>query len=179
MDQYQIVVLGDTTESKYNTSTIDTIDDAFEMKLMIDNLPCVVKLLDGNKTDALILVYSIISFEKFRRIEHYCKKIFNSITRTTFSTPIIIVGDNLDKVNEREVSRNEGLQLAEKYKCEFLEVSTKTALNVEKCIHTLVRMIRRNNEDEKNMNLKDWNGKERNQDTKIMKCNIFKNVLEM
>ncbi|RHZ59344.1 hypothetical protein Glove_364g42 [Diversispora epigaea] len=166
MNQYQIVVLGDSAESKFLLSnyTDGTKEDGHEISNHLIRT-----------SEALILVYSITSFEKFRHIEHYCKKIVNSITRTTFSTPIIIVGDNLDRVNEREVSRNEGLQLAEKYKCEFLEVSTKTALNVEKCIHTLVRMIRKNNEDEKNMNLKDWNGKERNQ----VKCNILKNVLEM
>lgn len=98
---------------------------------------------------------------------------------TAFSIPIIIVGDNLEKLSEQEVPRSEGLQLAEKYRCEFLEVSTKTALNLEKCIHTLVRMIRKNNARAENINLKDWNGKERNEDMdmKIANCNILGDIL--
>ncbi len=58
----------------------------------------------------------------------------------TFS--MILVGNHCDKITEREVSREEGLNMARKLGCEFVEASAKTGVNVERSFYTLVRMIR-------------------------------------
>ncbi|CAG8454545.1 5040_t:CDS:2 [Acaulospora colombiana] len=107
--------------------------------------------------DAFLLVYSTTSRETFTRIEHHYNRIISvkrctccgvplAHRRSAFSIPIMLAGDNFDKVDKREVSREEGVRLAERLGCGFLETSTKTTLNVEICFYTLVRMIRENRE---------------------------------
>jgi GTPase KRas len=56
----------------------------------------------------------------------------------------MLVGNKCDKITEREVSREEGMNMARKLKCEFIESSAKTCVNVERAFYTVVRMIRSN-----------------------------------
>lgn len=58
----------------------------------------------------------------------------------------MLVGNKCDKVNEREVSRDEGQALANRLGCKFVESSAKTCVNVEKAYYTVVRMIREQRE---------------------------------
>lgn len=60
----------------------------------------------------------------------------------------ILVGNKYDKVYEREVSREEGAQLARTFGCDFLETSAKTAFNVERLFTTLVRLLRQTKQAE-------------------------------
>jgi GTPase KRas len=55
------------------------------------------------------------------------------------TVPIMLVGNKCDKVNEREVSREEGQALANRLGCKFVESSAKTCVNVEKAYFTVVR----------------------------------------
>jgi GTPase KRas protein len=59
-----------------------------------------------------------------------------------YDFPMILVGNKCDKVTEREVSREEGMNMARKLKCEFIESSARTCVNVERAFYTVVRMIR-------------------------------------
>ena len=54
----------------------------------------------------------------------------------------VLVGNKADKQLEREVTREEGMQLAKEFGCEFLETSAKTAQNVERLFTNLVRNLR-------------------------------------
>ena len=54
----------------------------------------------------------------------------------------MLVGNKCDKVQEREVSREEGAALARQFGCEFIETSAKTAQNVERVFTNLVRALR-------------------------------------
>ena len=54
----------------------------------------------------------------------------------------MLVGNKCDKTYEREVSKEEGAQLARQFGCEFIETSAKTAQNVERLFTTLVRALR-------------------------------------
>ncbi|CAG8748286.1 494_t:CDS:2 [Dentiscutata erythropus] len=56
--------------------------------------------------------------------------------------PIIIVGNGCEKTTEREVSLEEGEDLAKKLNCEFFETSSKQSINVCRAFYSLVRMIR-------------------------------------
>ena len=60
---------------------------------------------------------------------------------------MILVGNKCDKITEREVSREEGLDMARKLRCEFIETSAKTCVNVERAFFTIVRMIRSRREN--------------------------------
>ena len=60
----------------------------------------------------------------------------------------MLVGNKCDKQYEREVSRDEGAQLARTFGCDFLETSAKTAINVERLFTTLVRLLRQTKQAE-------------------------------
>ena len=55
------------------------------------------------------------------------------IRRVKKRDPILmmLVGNKCDKVQQREVSREEGAALAQHFGCNFLETSGKTGQNVE------------------------------------------------
>ena len=55
---------------------------------------------------------------------------------------MMLVGNKCDKVQQREVSREEGAALAQHFGCNFLETSGKTGQNVEDMFTDLVRALR-------------------------------------
>jgi GTPase KRas protein len=55
--------------------------------------------------------------------------------------PVLLVGNHCDKVLERQVSREEGVALAKRLQCAYLETSVPLAVNVERAFYTTVRMI--------------------------------------
>ena len=57
----------------------------------------------------------------------------------------MLVGNKCDKTYEREVSKEEGAQLARQFGCEFIETSAKQRINVDEAFSSLVREIRRYN----------------------------------
>jgi GTPase KRas protein len=116
--------------------------------------------------EGFVLVYSISSRSSFARIE----KFHNQIQRVKKSSqasspqylraaqhpsspssapaiyvpaPVMLVGNNCDKVAEREVSVQEGSGLARKLGCEFVEASPKNGINVRMAFYDVVRQIRR------------------------------------
>jgi GTPase KRas protein len=54
----------------------------------------------------------------------------------------ILIGNQSDKIFEREVSTDEGLALARTFGCSFMEASSKTAHNVELLFTNLIRALR-------------------------------------
>ncbi|XP_042961387.1 ras-related protein RABC1-like isoform X2 [Carya illinoinensis] len=53
----------------------------------------------------------------------------------------MLVGNKVDKEDERVVSKKEGIDFAREYGCLFLECSAKTRVNVEQCFEELVLKI--------------------------------------
>lgn len=93
-----------------------------------------------------LLVYSISSRSTFERVPIYRDQILR-VKEYRSNIPMILVGNMCDKITEREVSREEGLQMGKKLGCEFIETSAKTCVNIERSFYTVVRMIRRTRED--------------------------------
>ena len=54
----------------------------------------------------------------------------------------VLVGNQSDKVLEREVLKAEGVALAKSFGCPFMETSAKTAHNVELVFANLTRILR-------------------------------------
>jgi GTPase KRas protein len=93
----------------------------------------------SSEGQGFILVYSIASRATFERLDVFRQ----SMLRVKRQKPIfMLVGNKADKQLEREVTREEGMQLAKEFGCEFLETSAKTALNVERLFTNLVRNLR-------------------------------------
>lgn len=86
-----------------------------------------------------VLVYSIASRVSFERIEIFRQ----SMNRIKRGNPVfLLVGNKCDKSTEREVSYDEGVRLAEKYGCDFMETSARTSQNVENLFTNIVRTLR-------------------------------------
>ncbi|KAL1928120.1 hypothetical protein VTP01DRAFT_3036 [Rhizomucor pusillus] len=136
---------------KFHTFPIETydptIEDSYRKQVVIDDQPCVLEVLDtaGQEEytalrdqwirdgEGFLIVYSISSRSTFERVERFRDQIFR--VKDVTDVPLILVGNKSDKVTEREVSREEGIQMAKKLNCEFIETSAKTCVNVERSFY--------------------------------------------
>ncbi|KAJ3764803.1 ras protein [Lentinula raphanica] len=157
MDRWRITVLGDGAVGKTALAVRiydPTIEDAYRKQLIVDDRMCMVEVIDTAGQDnfitlrdqwvrdgqGFILVYSITSRSTFDHLDMFRQ----SMLRVKRGDPIfIIVGNQSDKNNEREVLKDEGAALARHFGCEFIETSAKTAQNVERIFIDLVRALRR------------------------------------
>jgi len=164
MDSWRVAVLGDGGVGKtalavqftlncFIESYDPTIEDAYRKQLLVDERMCFVEVIDTAGQDeyatlrdqwvregqGFILVYSIASRSTFDRLEIFRQ----SMMRVKRSRPIfMLVGNKSDKFTEREVSKEEGFQMAQSYGCEFMETSAKTSQNVENLFTHLIRSLR-------------------------------------
>ena len=86
--------------------------------------------------DGFFVVYSITIRRSFVEAENVIQEIYR--VRDDNSVPIVLVGNKCDLEDERQVSTEEGKDLADKYGIPFLETSAKTNHNVDKMFETLV-----------------------------------------
>ncbi|RHZ73549.1 hypothetical protein Glove_230g101 [Diversispora epigaea] len=142
------------------------MENLYRKQVVIDDQPCVLEALnlDGQEEytairdqwiregEGFLLVYSITSRSTFERIERFRDQI--SRIKDTESVPVLLVGTNCEKITEREVSREEGMNMARKLKCEFIESSAKTSVNVHRAFYTVVRMIRSNRDSKRERDIK-------------------------
>ncbi|KAF8528066.1 ras protein [Hysterangium stoloniferum] len=164
MDSWRVAVLGDGGVGKtalavqftLNCFTYDpTIEDAYRKQMVVDNRMCFVEVIDTagqeeyaalrdqwvREGQGFVLVYSIASRATFDRLEVFRQ----SMLRVKRSKPIfMLVGNKCDRGLDRQVTREEGLEMARHFGCEFLETSAKTAVNVERLFASLVRKLREN-----------------------------------
>lgn len=84
-------------------------------------------------------VYSVTSRASFEEISAFYQQILR--VKNADSYPIIIVANKCDLVNERVVSRQEGLDLANRFNCRLLETSAKLRINVDECFYGLVQEV--------------------------------------
>ena len=86
-----------------------------------------------------ILVYSVASRSTFDRLDNFRQAMLRvKGQRSVF----MLVGNQSDKVREREASKAEGVALAKSFACPFVETSAKTAHNVELLFEHLIRILR-------------------------------------
>jgi len=165
MSEYRITVIGAGAVGKsaltvrfIQGSFIErydpTIEDSYRKHAEIDGTACVLDIMDTAgqeeysalrdqymKTgEGFVLVYSITSKQSFE----FTSKLRTNILRmkgedTTF--PVVLAANKKDLASERQVSEQEGKDLADKFGIPFLETSAKTNENVNEVFFTLVRQI--------------------------------------
>ncbi|KAK7039442.1 P-loop containing nucleoside triphosphate hydrolase protein [Favolaschia claudopus] len=167
MDKWTVAVLGDGGVGKtalavrvscyklvpftYNP----TIEDSYRKQFSVDDLPCSVELIDtaGQEEyailrdqwvragDGFILVYSISARSSFQRIETYYQSVLRA--KGTTKLCLLLAGNKCDMPDsQREVEQVEGIALARKFGCPFVETSAKTGINVDAVFSELVRALR-------------------------------------
>ena len=83
------------------------------------------------------MVYAINSRNSFDEIINFREQI--SAVKDDTDVPMVLVGNKCDLESDREVSTEEGKNLAKSFNAPFFETSAATQVNVEKAFHELVR----------------------------------------
>ncbi|KFZ09250.1 hypothetical protein V501_05656 [Pseudogymnoascus sp. VKM F-4519 (FW-2642)] len=105
--------------------------------------------------DAALLVYSITSRESFVRVTALRDRMIgvsaavredgggDEVVGGARARPIqiVLVGNKSDRDVDREVTVKEGVELAERLGCGFVETSAKEGYNIDKAFHDLVRAV--------------------------------------
>jgi GTPase KRas protein len=109
-----------------------------------------LRIIDG---EGFILVYSLSSWSSFASITRLHNRVqrikefrspFGGVMSAALNPqfyPVMLVGNKVDLEAKREVSTQEGLALAQKLGCGFVETS-RNCPNVEKAFYDVVRFIR-------------------------------------
>jgi len=165
MSDYRIVVVGSGGVGK-SALTVrfiqgnfiekydPTIEDSYRKQVEIDNLACLLDIMDTAGQEeysalrdqymktgqGFVLVYSITSLTSFETTQKLRTSILR-IKEDTPDIPIILVGNKCDLEDERNISKEQGKALAEKFGTPFMETSAKANLYVNDVFFTLVRLI--------------------------------------
>jgi GTPase KRas protein len=100
--------------------------------------------------EGFILVYSITSFLSFEEVSTFYQQIRRVKDRDYF--PAILVGNKCDLEGDRQVSSQEGKDLAKNFNCPFIETSAKQRIRVDDVFYNVVREIRRLNKEQETGN---------------------------
>ncbi len=132
-----------------------TIEDSYRKQVTIDEETCLLDILDTAGQEeysamrdqymrtgqGFMLVYAITSRSSFDEISSFRDQILR--VKDKDKVPVVLVGNKCDLESERQVTTNEGNDLARNFGCPFLETSAKTRINVEDSFFNLVREIRK------------------------------------
>ncbi|KAJ6457978.1 ras-like protein [Mycena sanguinolenta] len=134
-----------------------TIPNSYKKQLVVDDEAVLVDIFsdypndDGprvsdsvlRRSDSFLFVYSITERWTFNEIRTLHERILR--TKGRDAPAAIIIGNKCDLEAEREVSMQEGRDLAEELGCAFIETSAKQNINVEEAFFNVIRQIPRSN----------------------------------
>ena len=137
-----------------------SIEDSYRKQCVIDNEVAILDVLDtaGQEEyramreqymrhgEGFVLVYSITSRASFETIREFHQEIGR--VKDSDDVPVVLVGNKCDLEFERQVAMHEGRALAQSLRCQAIEVSAKTRINVDEAFILLVREIRRLNREQ-------------------------------
>eukprot|EP01155_Anaeramoeba_flamelloides_P047041 Anaeramoba_flamelloidesc40113_g1_i3.p1 GENE.c40113_g1_i3~~c40113_g1_i3.p1 ORF type:complete len:203 (+),score=56.24 c40113_g1_i3:28-636(+) len=162
-----------------------TIEDSHRKQVEIDSEIAILNILDTagqedysamrpsyiRSGEGFLLVYSIDSRRSFEQIQKLRDEILQ--VKDSDSEAIIIVGNKCDLVDERQVSTQEGKDLAECLGTIFIETSAKDFINVEEAFFGLVREIRKIKFGTKEENVENTKKKKKGGWKKKIKCSLM------
>ncbi len=86
------------------------------------------------------VVYDVINRESFDNIDFWISK----FTELSGDIPYIIIGNKIDKKDERLVTFEEGKEKADSYNVQYMETSAKSKENIDKAFESLSVQILNN-----------------------------------
>jgi len=138
-------------ENEFNQNALSTIGIDFKTKFFkFDDTKIKVNYIDtaGQEkfraisinylkgTDGAVLVFDITKKETYQLIGTWLDDINNN---NKMSIGKMLIGNKADLEDEREVSKEEGEQLAQMLECKYYETSAKTGQNVNEALDEIAR----------------------------------------
>ena len=184
---YKILLLGDSTVGK-TCFLLRYVDDSFldlhmatigldyRLKTMIlENQQIVkVQLWDTAGQDkfraitrnyykgasGIILIFDVTNINSYENIKKWIIEIKEEISD---KVSIILIGNKIDNVNERKITKDQGEKLAGEIGVKFFETSAKTGEGINESVFFLVKKIFENDPEvkKKGNNLKNKNKKKK------------------
>lgn len=150
------IVLRFVTDT-FSHEYLPTIEDCYRKTCSVDGKTAFLDILDTagqEEYNALrdqwvregrgfLLVYSIDNKQSFEEIESFRDRILLVNEDKDGKVPMVLVGNKCDKEDEREVNKEEGQTLADKYGIPFVECSALKPINCTEVFDKAVREIRR------------------------------------
>nr|AFZ78826.1 small GTP-binding protein [Coptotermes formosanus] len=130
-----------------------TIEDQYKKSIVVDGKTVQLNILDTagqgefvsmrvsyiRQSKGFIIVYAIDNRSSFNEVESFHSEIVE--TRGKQNIPLVLLGNKCDLDQRREVSKNEGEEMAKQIGAVFLETSAFMNINVESAFVTIVREI--------------------------------------
>jgi GTPase SAR1 family protein len=127
-----------------------------------------------NKADAFIIVYSVVDKNSFNNLDRWIKEAKNKTNSKNIK--FFIIGNNCDKINERQVGIDEIRQFVEKDNYKFFEISLLNQKDLEDSFNEIFLDIINTVYSESGyseLSADDENGKKKRCCSCCKKCNIF------
>lgn len=169
---YKIVIMGSTgvgksaitfryTKKKFLSDYVPTIEDEHKTRVEIDSKLREISILDTagseqfialrsnwmTKREAFILVFSIDSPNSFSELNNFFDQLVMVYPKRQY--PIVLVANKTDlPENKHQITLEQIIQKAEKWKVPHFEVSAKNDKNINEVFEYLVREIDKNRKPE-------------------------------
>lgn len=91
----------------------------------------------------IIIVYDVTNHNSFEKVGEWIEE----VRRYVPTVPLMIIGNKCDMEDKRQVSTEEGRELAAKYNLIFLETSAKNNTNIENTFTDLSRLLMKDAEN--------------------------------
>ncbi|KAM9999662.1 hypothetical protein ACTFIZ_008139 [Dictyostelium cf. discoideum] len=148
-----------------------TIEDSYRKQCLVDDQVYMLDILDTAGQDELtamrdqwirscegfVLVYSVTSRSSFDQIQFFREQIIRVLDSD--DVPIMMIGNKIDLDDERQVTFQEGKDLARCLGMSFMEVSAKNRTNVEEVFNETVRIVKRKEDPQSHKPSKDSDSK--------------------
>eukprot|EP01101_Sappina_pedata_P002502 TRINITY_DN12736_c0_g1_i1.p1 TRINITY_DN12736_c0_g1~~TRINITY_DN12736_c0_g1_i1.p1 ORF type:complete len:185 (-),score=87.12 TRINITY_DN12736_c0_g1_i1:302-856(-) len=130
-----------------------TIEDSYRKPFEVDGEQKVLEILDTAGTEqftamrdlymknghGFVLVYSITQNSTFNDLTELKEQILR--VKDCESVPLVLVGNKCDLKDQRQITTEQGENLAKSMNCTFLEASAKERINVDNVFVEVVRQV--------------------------------------
>ena len=163
----QILLIGDSSVGKtsliqryangiFKEEYLATVGlDFYTKQETINNINVLVRLWDTagqerfksltpnyfKNAEGVILTYDITKTESFENLKYWMNSIETNLGDKKIFIPIIIVGNKLDKEDERKITKENADNLSKEYNYKYFETSAKTGEGVDDAFKDLVNQI--------------------------------------